>query len=441
MSELGSPFSPRSLLIILLVGIFALLGIGYLTVYGDDSDEIVTAGANSFSRSAIGHKAFVETMRRLGLPVALGRGWAEWRSAAASREDDLLVVAEPDRAAMAATAKDGTKDGAKDATKDAGGTVLVRRLRDAPVVLLVLPKWRGWPAWQKPGWISGLERVPIKDIRWLLDGVLGGARLHRWADPATFQANLLGGRFGGTVSLTSPQYLEDGDLRPIISSPHGMLVGERLLSGHRLWVISDPDLLSNQGIGEADNAVVAVGLIEALRRPGGTIVVDETAHGFDRQLSALQRAFRPPFVAVIASIAGLVVLLVWGGSARFGGAAAEEPALAAGKDVLIRNAAGLLGLVRSIDMLLAGYLRAVSLDVLRELHGPIGTDEADRAAWLDRVAERRRVGRRFAPLRAEAERLAAARRPDIGQALRLAGEAYHWKQEMLDGSGRGSGAG
>src|SRR5262245_24442851 len=127
-SEPASPFSARSLLIILLVGIFALLGIGYLTVYGDDSDEIVTAGANSFSRSAIGHKAFVDTMRRLGLPVALGRGWAGEHSLAAGREDDLLVVAEPDREAM---------ESAQDSGKHGGGNfALVRRLRDGPVVLL-----------------------------------------------------------------------------------------------------------------------------------------------------------------------------------------------------------------------------------------------------------------------------------------------------------------
>src|SRR5262249_48699811 len=225
-----------------------------------------------------------------------------------------------DREAMEAAAKDAPPQVAPKNAGKRAEAALVWRLRYGPEVLLVLPKWRGSPAWQKPGWVTGLQRIPIKDIQWLLDGVLGGARLHRWADSATFPA----GRFGSTVSLSSPQFLEGGDLSPIIESPHGMLVGERLLNGHRLWVIADPDLLSNQGIGQADNAAVAVGLIEALRRPGGTIVVDETAHGFGRQLSALQRAFRPPFVAVIGSLAGLVLLLIWGGSARFGGAVAEE---------------------------------------------------------------------------------------------------------------------
>jgi hypothetical protein len=34
--------------------------------------------------------------------------------------------------------------------------------------------------------------------------------------------------------------------------------------GNQLWILSDPDLLSNSGIDDADNGVVAISIIESL---------------------------------------------------------------------------------------------------------------------------------------------------------------------------------
>ena len=141
---------------------------------------------------------------------------------------------------------------------------------------------------------------------------------------------------------------------------------------------------------------------------------------------------------VTISAALAVLLLVWAGGARFGGPQGAEEELAAGKGTLIRNAADLLCLGRSVGMVLSGYLRTMTAEATSRLKAPGGLDEAQQAGWLDRQAMRRCLGVRLVPLREDSIRLAQAKRPDARRALRLAMDIYQWKEEMLNGAGRGS---
>jgi hypothetical protein len=141
-------------------------------------------------------------------------------------------------------------------------------------------------------------------------------------------------------------------------------------------------------------------------------------------------------VTISATLA--ILLLLWAGGARFGGPQIAEAELAAGKGTLIRNAADLLCLGRSVGMILTGYLRTSMGEAMGRLRGPGGLDEAGQAGWLDRQAARRQLGVRLVPLRELSISLTEARRPDPRRALRLAVDIYQWKEEMLNGAGRGS---
>src|SRR6202035_5219635 len=115
------------------------------------------------------------------------------------------------------------------------------------------------------------------------------------------------------------QMIEDGNLRPIIAGGGQMLVGERADRDRRIWILSDPDMLSNHGLLTGRNADFAIGLINALRPPQGGVVFDETVRGY-RTPSAnpLTLMFQFPFVTVTIQILAAAALLLWATMRRFG---------------------------------------------------------------------------------------------------------------------------
>src|SRR5262249_56437462 len=114
----------------------------------------------------------------------------------------------------------------------------------------------------KPAGLANRSPTPREETAPLLAKVADGLILKRSTGTVTFPAE----PYRGQITLTDPQFLAGGELQPIITGPDGTLVGELASDGGRLWILSDPDLLSNQGIGKADNAAVAVALIDRLQR-------------------------------------------------------------------------------------------------------------------------------------------------------------------------------
>ena len=407
-----SPFALRTVLILIVVGGCAIAGIVYLSLYGQNFGEPATVAPSIYSRSSIGHKAFLVTLRRLGVPIQVSR----FNSAAKTGEGGLLIVAEP--------------------TDDQENDELLHKLDHLPQVLFVLPKWRAAPDSNDPRWAGAIELLPDDDVLDIYKKVMGSASLVRREGTVILPA----AQFGGTVKLTRPQYIVDGDLKPLVSGPDGVVLGQYTFGSRRLWVLSDPDLISNQGIDEGENAGIAVAIIRALQQKGAPVVIDETVHGFGERPELLHKVFQLPYV--IVTITGLLALLlvVWAGAVRFGAPQRSEPVLAAGKGSLIRNAADLLSLGQSTGMVLTNYLRLAMGEAMRALRGPNGLDEAGQATWLDAQAKRRGLGRRLGPLRDNALQIANTRKPDSRLAVRLAIDIDQWKQEMLNGTRRGSSA-
>jgi hypothetical protein len=282
-----------------------------------------------------------------------------------------------------------------------------------------------------------MELLPDEAVLDIYKKVMGSASLVRREGTIILPA----AQFGGAIKLTRPQYIVDGDLQPLVSGPGGIVLGQHTFGSNRLWILSDPDLLSNQGIDEGENADIAVAIIKALQQKGAPVVIDETVHGFGERPELLHKVFQFPYV--IVTIAGLLaaVLVIWAGALRFGAPQRSEPVLAAGKGSLIRNAADLLSLGQSTGMVLTNYLRLAMGEAMRDLRGPNGLDESGQAAWLDAQAKRRGFARRLGPLRDHALQIANTRKPDSRLAVRLAIDIDQWKQEMLNGTRRGSSAG
>ncbi len=332
---------------------------------------------NSFSYSALGHNAVVEFLKRTGLGVVSSRSLLGGDVG----PQRPLVLAEPDP-------REPVWDRAR--LKD-----LADRARDlkAPLVL-VLPKWRaGAPRKDRPEW---LERVRIWSKPTVLRVAsalqhpgLAGSSLQRVSqvrrcssasESFTVQADPL--------QLLAPSQ----DMKDLVSCGSGVLVAEWAATdaSPRVLVISDPDLLNNQGLGRADHAQMIYQFF--MRDLGATgAVFDETIHGLTRTPGLLAEA--TSFPLGLAVLQGLVLLgvVLWAGMGRFGKPLPLSLGLAAGKEILIDNTAKLLenggyaadGVVR--------YFRQVTRAVASHYFLPPDLPDGERIAKLQQITNARGV--------------------------------------------------
>lgn len=408
----GEVFSPRTLLAIIAVGTAAFVGMIYLEMFGIDDPDF-EIGPSTYSSSALGHKALMETLRRIDVPVVVSR----FRSGEKTGDGSLLVLAEPD---------------GSDISEE-----LIGGLGNVPHGLLVLPKWDGMRDRSKPRWVETMDKVPLDDVEQVMKRAQTDGMIRRLKGTFTVEVP----DFGGTVELTDPQVMIGAAVKPIVSLQGGVLIGEADLGSGRQWILSDPDLISNHGIDQADNAVVAVSMIEALRPGGGAVIFDETIHGLELRPNLMRTAFELPFGIVTLSAAVAVALAIWAGLMRFGRPEAGQRALQPGKVTLIRTTADLLrqgSRKGTVELVLTRYLKAQIADLVARLNGPRGLDENRQIAWLDDLAVARRLGSRLQPLAAAIETTAKSHSTDPGRALRLAADLHAWKQEFLYGVAKGS---
>jgi hypothetical protein len=216
-----------------------------------------------------------------------------------------------------------------------------------------------------------------------------------------------------------------------------MLVGELIDRKGKVWVLADPDVIANHGISHPDNATLAVALINSLRSGEGNVVFDETVHGFVvRPVGAFLLLFRFPFV--LATLQGLlaVILLLWATLGRFGAPRTSPTALSAGREGLLQNMAKLAEFTGHQDVMVKRYVHETVRDVAATLHAPRGLSGGDLMAWLQRVGLARGVTIDCEAALARAAESKAAGRANVPALVRLAGEIYQWKGEIVDGRSR-----
>lgn len=398
-------FSANTVYWLIAVSVLSFAGAAYFMIYGKQGDE-GAAGANAFSYSAIGHHGFVELLRRMDIPVLVSRDG----SAAKAGSTSLLVVAEPRRTTW---------------IEDTVETLL-----PAENMLVVLPKWEGRARRDKVYWLERAGLMPQSTVESTLRQLVAGASLRRYAEPVEWDAN----RFAISPDIANPQLIQSARLKPVIASPQGILVGQMFRGSQRIWVISDPDILSNHGLGRGDNAVLSLRLVEAMRPAGGAVIVDETIHGYWQPQSLWRSLFELPLAIPTILALATILVLAWCASGRFGAPLPARPALKPGKTALIDNTASLLRFGGYGSEILRRYARVTLREVATRLNAPRKLDEDGLIDWVDRVGKARGVGARFRTLHERAARLAGDKRTD---ALHLAGTArrlYRWKQEMTNGS-------
>jgi hypothetical protein len=406
-------FSPRVILgwIAAVAATFALSL--YLMSLGD-GEAPDAVGPSSFSRSAIGYAGLAEFLQRLGMRVEKARG----SDASTAGADSVLIVAEPSVAAKTAESK------------------LIRPNVASAVV--ILPRRLGGRSESHAGWIDRTAELPPASADWVIEATGAKGKTVRVDAPATWTTNQLGAtpQVGKVVQL-----IIDSDLRPLVGSAQGILVGERRNSAQRIWLVADPDILSNHGLLKGDNPAVAARLFTLLLPPRGRVVFDESLHGYSTARSSggtasannpLRLLFQFPLVMVTLQVVAALGLVLWATMVRFGTPEPMETLLATGKGGLIRNAAHLMEFAGARETLLSDYFHSSIRGVARRLHLPPGLGEPALIDWLDRVGRARGVG---CDLQTIAQRVEEVMR-DHGRStptlVAAARDIHRWKQEMLD---------
>jgi hypothetical protein len=312
---------------------------------------------------------------------------------------------------------------------------LISKLK-AERVLLVLPKWFGFPSDQHPGWVRQVRERSTTDPSSVVSLVASRMEAVREDGPVLWTTNELNLR----PDVVKPTQLMRGSgLRPVIAGDQGMLVGELIERNHRVLVLSDPDVIANHGLAREGNAALAVALIKRLRGPNGTVVFDETIHGFTAPAeNPFALMFRFPFV--IATVQGLVAvaLLLWATLARFGAPQSVPPPLSAGRAGLLQNMAKLIEFTGHQQVMIRRYVEETLRHVARQLHAPRALAGDALVAWLKRIGGARGVSVDCASLLQQARELGSTGRRDQASLVRLARETHRWQGEMLDGRTRHS---
>ena len=405
----AAPIFSRKLMLGWIAGAVVIFAASLYLMGSKEYEGPEAAGASTYSRSAIGHAGIFDVLQRLDIPVIksssnpldrLGKG-------------GVLVLAEP----RASLRQDD----------------LISKLK-AERVLLVLPKWVGLPSDRHPGWVRQVRARGTSDPSSVVDLVASRMEVVREDGPVLWTTNELDLR----PDVVQPTQLMRGTgLRPVIAGDKGMLVGELVERNRRVLVLSDPDVIANHGLARQGNAALAVALVKRLRGANGTVVFDETIHGYTAPAeNPFALLFRFPFV--IATVQGLIAvgLLLWATLGRFGAPQSAPPPLSAGRAGLLQNMAKLIEFTGHQQVMIRRYVEETLRHVARQLHAPRALAGDALVAWLKRVGGARGVSVDCASLLQQARELGAAGRRDQASLVRLARETHRWQGEMLDGRTR-----
>jgi hypothetical protein len=405
------PFSRRALVWLVGVGACSLaLALALLVAGAPESAEVDSAGADAFSRSALGHRAFVRLLRRAGVPVMVSR----FDSARRAGRQAVLVVAEPHL--------------------ENAHSVRARRLAEmlgsVQTALLVLPKWTGREDARRPGFLATAVPLPEATVGHVLSAASLAATVAR--RPGVGASPCAG--LAAPVTLTSPQLLTPTteSLKPVVSCDGGVLLGVVEVNGLRLFVLSDPDLLANHGLAKGENQRAALEIVETVREARMALVVDETLHGHQRIPSLWRELFTFPLLPAALQAGLSLLVLVLSGLGRFGAPLPAGLSLAPGKSVLIENTAFLLRSAGHSAHTVGRYFDAALAEVARALHAPEGAKAKELREFLHGAARRRKTSVDLRTLEAQVERV---KRQEVPPAAIVAAarRVHRFREEMLRG--------
>ena len=391
----NSAFDSRTMLLVVAVGVVAFIAMLLLGAYAPDLRSGRNGGSHALSNAGTGFSGIVR------LASATGRNPQVVRTVADLKDEDLVVV---------------TPESAQANLDD------ILDMRGPRTTLVILPKWQTVPDKNHAGWVN----VVGLNYRGQAEGVLAPLVKLKIARSKGHAEALLneGPAMPGDIAFRAPavvQSMSGRDLEPVITTPSGGIVLARFGS-RNLYVLSDPDLINNHGMGDEGQARSAQALLDYLNSTGATsILFDVTANGLGRSKSPLKLMFDPPFLAVTLSLFAAMLLAAWQAINRFGPVRRRARALAFGKSALVDNSAALVRKAGRETMLGGRYVDLIRRRAIVLFRLPATVENEALDARLETLNSRRS----FTEM-AVAARNARTRDELLGAAQSL----NHWLEEV-----------
>jgi len=403
LSEAGADerpaFRARTVIALVLVGVFAFSAFVTLAAYAPDLDRDNTCRPNVYSRCAIGFAGLEQVVRDDGVPMTVNKA-----KVLAAQSNALVIV-----------------------TPEPGGGADVGALEFKGRILVILPKWIVAPDPTHASW--ALKQGPIPPAMMpnkdLLD-VVTVARRSTVARPRL--TGVAGSPFEGMTLTPGPidslQTISANGWTPVLTDETGKAVIAQAQSSP-IYVLADPDLLNTQGLANLDTFTAGASIVRAMRGGDGPVVFDLSLDGYKNERSALRLMFDPPFLAVTLCFAAALVLAGIQAAFRFGPVRRGQRAFALGKEALTDNSAQLIRMAGREARMAPAYAAltrkaaARAVGAPRELTGDALTD------FLDRLGAQRGLADNLASLSH-----AAGRIENRSGLTALAERLYRWRLEM-----------
>jgi hypothetical protein len=396
------PFRQRTLLALIGLGAAAFLAMAYFMITTDSQRWKRVASPSTTSKSAIGYRAFVELLGRFDLPLASPT------HDALNRQSLRIVLAPKD---------------AKEVLSD----VVFAQSTQRPV-LIVLPKWRAHARFFSDH-VTGATLLESEKVKAMADPIASDIEVVRPKTLGPWRNEVL----QGEPTLSQPQLVRSDKLCPLVSNGEGILIG-RVCKQPSVVVLSDPELLANNGLWRGDNAVLAMSAVSLLRVGKGPIVVLDVSANAAPARSIWRLAISPPFALI--TLASLIAagIAVWRAATRFGPPLAQEPAPSGGVLTLIDITARLLRPKADGGRLLRRYADLVTLDLGRRLRAPQRLQgAAEIGAWLDQSRRGAKAGLSYGGIASSVEAIERDDKTAVAGVISAATQLHRWREELLDG--------
>ncbi|RWC32526.1 MAG: DUF4350 domain-containing protein [Mesorhizobium sp.] len=344
------PFNRRTLFWGIFASLLAAAGFFLLSTYAPDFRQPGNGGATPLSKSGVGYAGLAEWLRLTGETPAMARTDQDLGT------DMLLIVTiSPD--------------------SDPEALDHILELRQDQDTLFVLPKWQTLPLEEHEGWNMKFGRLPDSVVnQWL--GRIANAKIG--VGQSTVQELDIEGRL-----VTAPDELQwVADEYPMIAAGNDKAVLTEV-EDKPFYILTDPDLINNAALKDADKAAAALDLIALLEPEKGPVMFDLTLHGAGRKYDLAKLLVEPPFLALTLTILAAAALAFLHGLGRFGPPRAELRAIAFGKRALVDTTAMLLRRAGRLEELGGRYAALARVRAGALLGAPQGLQGEALDHWLD----------------------------------------------------------
>lgn len=360
----GGLFKPLTLAILLGVGLFAFAAYFTLSGFVDELKRSDNGGAHALSKSANGFAGIVELLRSQDVMVT------PLRNDIPLRKEALTIYTLP-------------------STNVAGG---IEKINLDNPTLFVLPKWNSYSLLKQKEIARGtpfpeddIEEAVIDIDEDLIVSREAGARkvTIRPDDLSTTRAYLSRAQTQYSVpEVSRVQTMQSNNLQPLLVAGNGIILGR--LTGTDIYILSDPDLLNNNGIQSLETSRLAMDMIDMTRFADDPVYIDLVLHGLATRSNLIKTALTPPFLSATLCLFGLGILLAWRAFSRFGAAVPTGRVFALGKEALAENSADLVQMTKRQINMAAPYSAYILSSTAQRLSVPPNMPETHLLALFDR---------------------------------------------------------